>query len=159
MDYQALGIGLASVLTAVAAILGGIYTGRNTRRTEDERALATHESFRLEREKAEELAAKSRIEAIVEDANAARKRLRGVDDELHECRTDRDRGWDLARYHFGLLATLAHLLNNIFQVEQDSTSPDTVVAIVRSMRKRVEVLQLPNTLEEPLDTVLRRERP
>lgn len=160
MDYQAVGVGLGSILTAIAAVLGGIYTGKNSRKTDDDKAKLAFESFRLEREKAEEIAAKSRIEAIVEDAALARRRLRESEAEydqlLHESRTHAQRGWDLARYHFGLLSTVVHLMNNIFQVETSEGSPDQLMAVVRNSKRRMDSINIPLSLEDPIPLVLNR---
>lgn len=162
MDFQAIGVGVASVLTAIGAVAGGIYTGRNSRESDAEKAKLAFESFKLEREKAEELASRSRIEAIAEDAAQARKRLRETEQEydqmLHDARQHGQRGWDLARYHFGLLATVAHLMNNIFNIESMSGSQDALQAVVRTSMKRMETIKLPMTLEEPLSDVVESKR-
>lgn len=162
MDFQAIGVGVASVLTAFGAVAGGIYTGRNSREADSEKAKLAFESFKLEREKAEELASKSRIEAIAEDAAQARKRLRETEQEydqmLHDSRQHAQRGWDLARYHFGLLATVTHLMNNIFNIETMGGSLDTLQSVVRTSMRRMESIKVPMTLEEPMNDMVDRRR-
>lgn len=161
MDFQAIGVGIASVLTALGAVIGGVYTGKNSRVVDEQKARLAFESFKLERERAEEIASRSRIEAIADDAADARKRLREQEAEydkmLHDSRRHGQRGWDLARYHFGLLATVAHLMNNIFNVESMGGSTDVLQTVVRNSMKRMETVRLPVSLEDlPSDVVDRR---
>jgi hypothetical protein len=150
------------VLTALGAVVGGVYTGKNSREADAAKARLAFESFKLEREKAEELAAKSRIEAIADDAAQARKRLREQEAEydqmLHEARQHGQRGWDLARYHFGLLATVAHLMNNIFSVDTMGGPAETLQTVVRNSMRRMESIKLPMSLEEPLSDVVERRK-
>jgi hypothetical protein len=161
MDIQAVGVALAGVITAFGAVVTGIYTGKSGRRKDENEARTHLENFRLQREAAEEAASKGRIEAIAADAAEARKRLREVEMEvdlqLREARTYAQRGWDLARYHFGMLASVAHLLNNILTVEGMGGSPESLQSSVQNAKRRMDSLgPLPVSLEDPLDNVLKR---
>lgn len=171
MDIQALSVAFAGVVTAVGAVITGIYTGKSGRVKDENQARVNLENFRLQREAAEEIATRGRIEAIAADATEARRRLREAEDEfdkqIRETRNEFDkqirdlrsyaqRGWDLAQYHFGLLATIAHLLNNILIIETLEGTPERLVAVVQNARRRMESLgPLPVSLEDPLNTILK----
>lgn len=161
VDYQAIEIGFASIVTAIAAVIGGIYTGRNSRAQDENKARIDLENTRLAREQAEESAAQKRVEQIAQDAADLRKRFREYEAEsetrLRECRRHAQRGWDLANIHFGMLAAVVHLMNNIFNVVTTDASPDRVVGVVKSSMKRMESIRIPISLEEPLDREVKRE--
>lgn len=160
MDVQAVGVALAGVITAIGAVVTGVMTGKSGRRKDESEARTNLESFRLQREAAEELASKSRIEAIAADATDARRRLREAEDtfeqDIREARTYAQRGWDLARYHFGMLASVAHLLNNILTIESLGGTPEALTSTVQNARRRMETMTLPVSLESPLENVIGR---
>lgn len=161
MDFQAVGTAVAGVIAAVGAVITGVYTGKSGRKRDESEARLSLENFRLQREAAEEAASKGRIEAIAADATDARKRLREAETQfeidIREARDYAQRGWDLARYHFGLLASVAHLLNNILNVESIGGSAEVVMTAVQNAKRRMESLgTLPVSLEDPLDNVLKR---
>lgn len=175
MDIQAVGVALAGVITAAGAALGGMYTGKSGRRKDENEARINLENFRLQRSAAEETATRGRIEALAADATDARKRLREAEadfdkrmreieaefsSEMRESRGYAQRGWDLARYHFGLLASVVHLLNNVLTVEAMGGSPDALLLTVQNAKRRMESLgHIPISLEDPFDNVLKPRTP
>lgn len=160
MDVQAVGVAIAGVITAVGAVVTGVMTGKSGRRKDESEARTSLENFRLQREAAEEQASRTRIEAIAADAADARRRLREAEDEfekdMRESRNYAQRGWDLARYHFGMLASVAHLLNNILTIEGLGGTPDALLNTVQNARRRMETMTLPVSLESPLENVIGR---
>lgn len=162
MDIQAVGAAAVAIITAVGAAVAGIYTGVNSRDKDQNEARIKLQDFRLQREAAEELASKGRIEAVAADAADARKRLREAEDEfekqMRESRVYAQRGWDLARYHFGLLASVVHLINNILAVQSLGGSNEALETSVQNAKRRMDSLgRLPISLEDPLDNVLKRD--
>lgn len=155
MDYQAVGAGVAAIVAAVGAVIAGVYTGRNGRAKDEDEARIKLTQSRIERESAVEAATKIRIEDLVRDAQDARKRLREVEDEFDDRETDLrrkgQRGWDLASYHFGLVAFLSHLLNNIFTSVSIDGTPEQVFKAVQNAMARMKTVTIPVSLEAPLE--------
>lgn len=123
MDYPALGAALGSIIGAVGAIVGGIYTGKLSRRSEESKQQLAFAAM------------------MAEDAERSRRRVQ-------EAEEHGQRGWDLARYHYGLVSSLAYLLQDIFR-SLDGT-PESVVEVCRSAVARMAMTAIPKSLEEPL---------
>lgn len=154
MDVQALTVGLAALITAVGGTVAGIYTGKATAHREQGGAAAALEQARLQRDQAEEEASRGRIDALVEDLVAARKRAREMEDDFDRrygaMRQHAQRGWDLASFHFANASLLAHLLNNIFTIVTLEGSTDAVINVVRNAMIRMKNVNLPIGLEDPI---------
>lgn len=154
VDWQVVAVAATAIGGAVAAVVTGVYTGKNGRARDESEAEIKREEARQAREIAEEIASKARIEAIASDAIAARKRLREAEDEfdikVRDLRRDRDKGWALASYYFGIMGTLAHLLNNIFQMDQEGVAPERLQNVVRNSRSRMKEIRIPVTMDDPI---------
>lgn len=152
MDWQALGVGVAAVVTAGGGVILGVYTGRNKAKVDQETATQL-------REQAEEVASRARVEGMAADNAEMRRRIREMDD-LYEDRTrdlrrESQRNWDLANFHYGSLTVIAHLLNNLFMFitlnDDKPVNTDGLVASLRNAKVRVYSMHLPRSLEEPLN--------
>lgn len=123
MDYPALGAALGSIVGAVGAIVGGIYTGKISRRSEESKQQLAFATM------------------MAEDAERSRRRVQEAEERGQ-------RGWDLARYHYGLMSNLSYILNDIFR-SLDGT-PESVVGVCRNAVTRMAMVAIPKSLEEPL---------
>lgn len=154
VEWQPILVALGSISAAVGVVVTGIYSGRIGQRRDDNQNRLDLVNARYARDQAEEVASLQRIQAIAEDAAEARKRLReaeiAFDLRFRELYTDRQRGWDLARYHFGLVSFLWYLINNLVQ---SGGGPDAVVATLHETAERLKTVKIPLTLEEPIPAV------
>ena len=157
LDWQPIAVVIGAVATALGAVITGVQTGRNSRSKDANQHELDLRNARLARDTAEEVASRTRIEAIAADAAEMRTRLRETEREneerLREMRTDLLRGWDLARYHFGLVGVLAHLVNNVLQAAQSvrgDPPPERVLGAVREMEDRMRKIKVPLSVEEPI---------
>ena len=158
LDWQPIAVVIGAVATALGAVITGVQTGRNSRAKDANQHELDLRNARLARDTAEEVASRTRIEAIAADAADLRTRLRQMEreyeDRIRDMRADLLRGWDLARYHFGLVGVLAHLINNVLQAAEGlSNRPvpaERIVAAVTDMKYRMEGIHLPLTVEEPI---------
>ena len=172
MDYQALGVGLAAIVTAVGAVITGIYTGRSNKAKDESQGYVLMEQAETERNIALENATKGRIDALVQDANDARRRTREAEQENEErqARNRREvqilentianerrhgqRGWELASHHFNTVLFLSHLLNNIFTVVTMTPGQDpehaVLLGIVKNAMARMASVTIPKTLESAM---------
>lgn len=159
LDYQAIGVAATAIAAAAGAIFTGLQTGKSARTKDRQTYNAQMEQFRIDREAAEEIASRSRVEAIAADAAFVRQRLRETEDqhriatarfyeELRLCQNDRQRGWDLARYYFGLTTTLVHIFNNVFNAaELAGEDVIRVINVLRNASDRIKDLRIPENLE------------
>ena len=100
----------------------------------------------------------NRLEAriVVMDAeNGAARKL--TEDErrefarlMEEARRDGMRGWDLARFHYELVTTLIHIINNLLQIAADDPPPERYVVAVKMIAQRMKNVTIPDTLEAPI---------
>jgi hypothetical protein len=148
-ELQTILAGAAALLTATGVVIGGIYTGQNARKKEAAELTAATEAARIMREQAQEVASAHRVEQLAQDATLARQALREADEANRDIRYDRQRGWDLARYHFGLMSFLAHLINNVTLVGETASAEDTQ-EIVRTVAIRMKTVRIPLSLEDPI---------
>lgn len=158
LDYQTLGIGAASVITAIGGVAVGVFTGRQSRVKDENERREKFDQAQFSREQAEEVASAKRIEEIAKDASQARARAREMEIEFDKqyrlLRQDNQRGWDLARYHFGLLSFVVHLMNNLLSVvsmsEPNDPDPNRLLSVVKNAMVRMSGVKIPITLEEPI---------
>lgn len=157
LDWQPVAVVIGAVATALGAVITGVQSGRNSRAKDANQHEIDLRNARLARDTAEEVASRTRIEAIAADAAEIRTRLRDTEAEheerIREMRSDLLRGWDLARYHFGIVGVMAHLVNNVIQASQSvrgDPPPERVLAAVRNMEERMRGIRVPLTVEEPI---------
>jgi hypothetical protein len=154
VDWQVVGILGTAFFGALGAVITGIYTGRNGRKKDEAEAENRREEAKQAREVAEETASRARVEAIAADAISARQRLREAEEEydrkVRELRRDRDKGWALASYYFGLLGTLAHLLNQIFQLNSPDVPVERLQAYTKTAQMRMRDIRIPTTMDDPV---------
>ena len=151
IDPQTVTIALGALSTAIAAVVTGIISGRNTRHKDQLNASIALDQSRLLREKAEADASKLRIEAIANDNTELRLRLRTIESDyeqqLRELRLYARNGWDTANYHFNLLSVVSHHLANIFQV---AIAGDLarIAQIVSSTEQRMKTIRVPVAVDD-----------
>lgn len=154
MDVQALGVAFAAVFAALAPLILGLKSGKASRTNDQNKAKLEVDNARFAREQAEEVVSRERVLAFAADAAAARARVREVemqfDADTRELRADRQRGWDLARHHYGLMSFLAHLISNMLQIVADDPPAERYVATVRAVARRMDGVNIPETLEAPI---------